>query len=500
MARLPGQPLTGLGDNMTTKKLNMWIGGETHATENYFDVLNPVDDSLYATAAHGAPADVEKAVATAKEAFKTFRKTLPAQREAWLIKAADIIQRREQEFVDILIDEVGSPIMKAKFEVIYAVNFLRAAAGMCRRIKGETMPTDMPGRISMSTRAPIGVVGIITPFNVPLIKGAKLAATPLATGNTVVALPSELTPSVQLLLGEVFEEAGFPKGVYNVVTGFGHEIGDSLTGHDDVKAVMFTGSSRVGQHIAQICGKQMKRVLLELGGKSPLVVLEDADLDAAAHAAAMACYFFQGQGCMVASRVLVQESIMDSFLEKLKEKAATFQGGDLRDPKTMIGPIISGRQRDRVRDHIEQARDKGATVLAGGNWHGFQPEATILTGVTEEMTVCREETFGPVNSVYPVKDLQHALEVANDTEFGLSAAIFTNDINSALTYVQDVEAGMVHINAPTFADEPHVPFGGVGNSGMGREGTEADMELLTELKWVTVQLPVDGVVFGPSAK
>lgn len=478
----------------------LWINGEWIEAEGgkTFEVLNPINDNVIGYAAHASVNDVDKAMQAAANTFETYRKTIHSQREAWLCKAADLIQERAEQFISVLVDEVGSPVAKARFEIKYAVDYLRASAGVPRRINGKTMPTDMPGRMSISTREPLGVVSTITPFNVPLIKGIKLSASPLATGNCVVTLPSQETPTIAMLLAELYRDAGFPAGTYNVITGFGEEIGDHMNGHDLNRAVMFTGSSRVGLHIAELCGRKMKRVLLELGGKSPLVVMKDADLDKAVHAAAMACFFFQGQGCMVTSRIYVEEDIWDVFMEKLQAEAQKFKSGDLRAPGVLVGPIISSRQRARVKEHIEQAREMGATVF-GGNWieHACQP--TILTNVTTEMTVCTEETFGPVTSVYPFKGLEDGLAKANDTRFGLTAAIFTQDINTALTYVQEVKSGMVHINAPTFADEPHVPFGGVGESGLGREGTEDDIELLTEQKWITVQLPDMTAKMGPQA-
>lgn len=477
-----------------------WIGGEWEDSESgrTFEVRNPIDDSVIGHAAHGNDADVDKAVRTAHQAFQSFRHTPPGKLEAMLIKAADLIGQRAEQFLDVLIDEVGSPIMKARFEVKYAVDYFRAAAGVPRRINGKVMPTDMPNRMSWAVREPLGVVSSITPFNVPLIKGAKLMGSPLSTGNTVVHLPSEETPTTALLLAQVLKDAGFPAGTVNVVTGVGAEIGDTLNAHPLVRAVMFTGSSRVGRHISELCGRQMKSCLLELGGKSPLVILEDADMGKALGATAMANFFFQGQGCMVTSRTYVQESIIDEFVAKLKGIADSYRPGDLRNPKTNMNPLITPRQRARVKHHVDDAVAKGATLVTGGFFEGHCYRPTILMGVEEGMTVCREETFGPVLSIYPIKDLADGMAKANDTRYGLSAAIFTNDINKALTYVKTVKAGMIHINAPTFADEPHVPFGGMGESGMGREGTEDDLEMLTEWKWITVQLPADAAM-GPVA-
>jgi acyl-CoA reductase-like NAD-dependent aldehyde dehydrogenase len=302
-------------------------------------------------------------------------------------------------------------------------------------------------------------------------------------------LASEEAPMVANRLADIYHEAGLPAGALNVVTGFGADIGDALTTHSLVKAVMFTGSSRVGKHIGGLCGSLMRRVVLELGGKSPLVILADADLDVAVEAATFGQFFFQGQACMASSRIYVEKSIEAEFCRRFKARAESLGMGDLRDPNTWVGPIISERQRQRVRTHIDDARAKGATVLTGGDWIGNRCRPTILTGVNESMTVCREETFGPVASIYPVADLDEAIARANDTNYGLSSAIFTRDISKAFRFMQEVHAGMVHINAPTINDEPHVPFGGSGDSGFGREGADVDIETLTEWKWITIQLP-----------
>lgn len=468
-----------------------WINGQPTPSDSgqYMDDLNPDDDSVYARLAAGTESDIDKAVQAAQAAFESWSKTLASEREAILSRAAGLVEQNRQEFVDILIDEVGSPFGKAQFEVAYGIGCLRAAAGVARQVRGETIPPDTPGRLSISIRQPLGVIASIAPFNVPFLKHTKLSSTPLATGNTVVMLPSEFASLTALRLAEIYKEAGLPDGVFNVVTGLGADIGDSLTAHPLTRVVMFTGSSRIGQHIIELCAPRKKKVLLELGGKNPLVVLKDADIDAAVQAAAFGTFFFQGQACMASSRIYVERPVFDEFVDKFKGVAGQLGMGDLRDPDTWLGPIISDRQRNRVRTHIEDAREKGATVEAGGEWIGNRCKPTILTGVGEGMTVCREETFGPVTSVYPVDSPEDALEKANDTEFGLSAAVFTRDIDKALTLAQGINSGMVHINAPTIADEPHVPFGGVGESGFGREGTDIDIDTLTEWKWITVQLP-----------
>ena len=365
---------------------------------------------------------------------------------------------------------------------------IRAAAGMCRNVRGETIPSDRPGTFSMSIRAPLGVVGVITPFNVPLIKTTRLVANALAVGNTVVHLPSEMAPHLTVLFAEIVSEAGIPAGAYNVVTGLGAEIGDYLTGNRNVDFVSFTGSSVVGQHINEICAKNKTPNTLELGGKSPTIVMADANLDEVMPLAARSIFMFAGQACIGSSRFYVERPIYDEFVKRFAMIAGKVGMGDLRDPNTVIAPIISERQRARVRDHIADAVAKGAKIAAGGEWVGNRCQPTLLTDVSEDMTVCRSETFGPVTSIYPIDSYEEGLEKANDTEYGLSSAIFTKNIDRAFHFAKNIGAGMCHINGPTIHDEAHVPFGGNGESGVGREGTDADMEAMTEMKWVTVQL------------
>ena len=479
-----------MSNDNTVLKVDPWIGGRfvPASSGRYFDDLNPEDDRVYARAGLGSTADVAAAVDSAHAAFQSFRTTLPKEREAWLCKAAQLLESRADEFVEVLVEEVGSTIMKARYEIGFSTSILRAAAGMTRNVSGKTMPSDVPGRFSMSIRQALGVVACVTPFNVPLIKGIRLTANALAIGNTTVLLPSEEAPVVAMLIARLYEDAGFPKGAFNFVTGMGEDIGDSLTTHPLVRAVSFTGSSRVGRHIRMLCAEHGKNVILELGGKSPFVVLKDADINKAAADAVFSIFINQGQVCMGASRIYVERPVFEAFLQRYIDNTKKVGMGGLRDPSTMIGPLINQRQRDRVRTHIDDAVAKGAKIEIGGNWRGNRCEPTILTGVKPGMVVCREETFGPVTSVYPVDSVDEALALANDSVYGLSAAIYTTNITTALKFAQQIKSGMVHINAPTPHDEPHVPYGGVGESGHGREGTDGDIEALTEWKWITVQL------------
>lgn len=476
----------------SNKAMGHWIDGqEVFASDGgLLETLNPIDDSHYGTVALGTAEDVNRAVESAHKAFASYRKTSTNDREAWLCKAVELLEERKQEFIEILHDEGGSSRKKAEFESNKAISFMRAAVGMVRNMSGKTLPTDYPGRISMTWREPRGVVAVITPFNVPLIKAGRLCANALATGSTVVLLPSEEHPTISLKFAQLISDAGFPPGTLNVVAGRGFDIGDALTGHELVKSVTFTGSTVVGKHIHKLCAENNKPVTLELGGKNPLVIMDDADLPKAVQAAVAGIFMHQGQACIGSSRVYVHADIYDQFTKMytgIAGKLGADAMGDLRDPNTIIGPIISDRQRERVKRHIEDARSKGATVATGGTWDGNRCAPTVLLDVTPDMDVFREETFGPVVSVYRFTDFDEVVKEANDTNYGLSSSIYTSNIHRAMDFAKRIEAGMVHINSPSITDEAHVPFGGVGDSGFGREGTEADLETFTELKWVTIQ-------------
>ena len=468
-------------DRTNNKSLKHFIAGQwiDAACGATFEVLNPLDDSLYAYAAKGTGDDIINAVAAAKAAFTSYKETTPTERERWLLRVAEIMEERQKDLVDCLIDEIGSPVQKAMFEFTKGLTMVRAAAGLCRNVRGETIPSDRASTFSMSIREPLGVVAVITPFNVPLIKTTRLVANALAVGNTVVHLPSEMAPHLSLIFAEIVAEAGIPDGVYNVVTGMGAEIGDDLTSHKDIDFVTFTGSTLVGQHINEICAKNKTPNTLELGGKSPTIILADADLDKVMPLAARSVFMFAGQACIASSRFYVERPLYEEFVKRFSKIIGKLVMGDLRDPNTVIAPIISLRQRERIKSHIDDARAKGANVI-GGEWEGNRCQPTLLTEVSEDMSVCRTETFGPVTAIYSIENYDEGLEKANDTEYGLSSAIFTKDIDKAFHFARNSNA--------TIHDEAHVPFGGNGESGVGREGTDSDMEAMTELKWVTVQL------------
>ncbi len=462
-----------------------WVPGSDNTLE---DDLNPANGEVYARVHQGSKKDLESAIDAAHAAFQFWGSTLAKEREAYLLAAADELLRRLPEFADVLINEGGSPFGKAMFESGFCANMLRSAAGECRRIHGETMPSDSPNMFSMSIRKPLGVVAAISPFNFPLLLALKKVCMAVAAGNTVVLKPAGTTPVIGLKIAELFHSVGLPPGVVNVVPASGAVAGEVFTSHPKVRLVTFTGSTGVGRKLAAKAAANLKKCTLELGGKSPLVVLRDAGVDYAVNTAAFGVFLHQGQICMAGSRVIVEQPIYDEFVKKLVTKVAGLKVGNPRDPDTVIGPLISPGQCTFIDGQLADATAKGARIQIGGTSKGSYYQPTVISGVKPGMSIYREETFGPVVSVIPAKDHEEALALANDTAYGLSAAVITNDLQRAMEFALKLESGMVHINHSTAYDEPHVPFGGTKDSGMGREGGHFSMEEMTELKWITVQM------------
>jgi benzaldehyde dehydrogenase (NAD) len=367
---------------------------------------------------------------------------------------------------------------------------LREAAAMTTQISGEVIPTDKPDNLAMAFRQPVGVVLGIAPWNAPVILGVRSVAMPLAYGNTVVLKASEMSPGVHRLIGSCLTEAGLGDGVVNVVTNAPEDaqaVVEALIAHPAVRRVNFTGSTRVGRLIALACAKHLKRALLELGGKAPLVILDDADLDAAVNAAAFGTFMNQGQICMSTERIVVDDQVADAFVAKFAAKANSLPYGDPRKGNVVLGSLVSGAACDRVGGLIDDAVAKGAVIAAGGRGNGTIMPATIVDHVTPAMRIYGEESFGPVVTVVRVSGVDEAVRVANDTEYGLSSAVFGRDIARALGVAKRIEAGICHVNAPTVHDEPQMPFGGTKASGYGRFGGKAAIDEFTELRWITVQ-------------
>lgn len=453
----------------------------------FIDVINPASRQPFSRVLMARPEHMTSAIDAAYAAKDIWGRTLAAERELILQRAAGVLEGARQEVVDLLIDEAGSTFGKAQFEVSFTANMLRAVSGEARRIQGSVMPADVPGMMSIAIRRPLGVVAGIAPFNFPLILATKKVSLALAAGNTFVLKPSEETSLVGLKIAEIFQAAGLPAGVLNVVPGEGPTIGPVLLADPRVRLVSFTGSTAVGKLIAVECAKHGKKVILELGGKSPLIVLKDADLDYAVATACFGIFIHQGQICMAGSRIIVEAPIYEAFLERFVAKAKTLKVGDPRDPHTVIGPLIRGSQCGLIDGKIKESVAAGARVLLGGTHEGNFYHPTVIADVRPGMAAFCDELFGPVAAVVRAQDADHALKLANDTAYGLSSAVLTNDLELAMKFALELEVGMVHINGPTVHDEATVPFGGVKDSGNGREGGHWSMDELTETKWITIQ-------------
>lgn len=454
------------------------------------DVFSPASEQPIASVARGDDTDIQLAVASARKGFQQWNSLAPKDREEVLLRAADLVKSEgEQRFLDILIDESGSAITKARNEILYTVDLLRTAAGEVRRLYGDTFPNDNPERISMVFREPLGIVGVISPYNAPLALLTKMAAFPLAAGNAVVIKPSEETPLTALAFGQLLVDAGLPPDAMNVVTGFGTECGAALVSHKDIDAIALTGSTRTGKIIGAEAMQRMRPVQLELGGKSALIVLKDADPAKSAAIAAQGIFTHAGQICMANSRIIVDREIADEFLSRLKQEAEQLKIGDLRDPDTLYGPLINRQAVEKVLNHINQAVDAGASLLTGGEIaQGLVIKPTILLNPPKEQSVWCEESFGPVASVVLVGGLDEAISVANDSAYGLSAAVLTHNVQWSFKAAREIKAGSVHIGMHSFQSNALAPIGGLGDSGIGRSGGRYSTEEFTELKWVSIEL------------
>ena len=478
---------------MVSKTHKMFIGGKwiDSTSGDYFDDLNPYTGEVYARVPAGNREDARQAIAAAKAAFPEWSTSPPGQRREIFLKAADIMERRSDELVKAMMEEVGGTIGISMFQMHFVPGLYRMAAGAGYEVKGEIIPADHADSFFMAVRQPAGVVACFAPFNVPYILGSRSFALPIAYGNTAVLKPSEEAPLTGgLLLAEIFEEAGLPPGVLNVVTSTREsapEVGDELVANPAVRRISFTGSTEVGRIIAENAGRHLKRAVLELGGKDPLIVLGDADLDYALDAAVWGAFLHQGQICMSTERIIVEKSIAKPFIARLKDRAQEIPIGDPTNPATAIGPLINQRAIEKVHSHVEEAVAGGAHLVTGGQYDNLVYHPTVVTDVDPAMRLFREQTFGPVAPIVVVRDREEALAVANDSDYGLSAGIITNDFTRALDMALKLETGMVHIGDQTVNDEPQAPFGGVKGSGYGRFGGQAALDEFTELRWINVQ-------------
>jgi acyl-CoA reductase-like NAD-dependent aldehyde dehydrogenase len=460
-----------------------WVDALSGAT---FDDLNPYTGEVYARVPKGDARDADRVMAAAYGARAQWAATQPLARSQIITKAAQILEASRAEFAEVLTQEGGGTFGKVMFEISQTVDLLETAAADSKRILGETFHNDL-GKLSMTLRKPRGTVLAISPWNFPLILSMYKVAYSLATGNTVVLKPASETPVTGLKIGELFEKAGLPPGVLNVITGPGGVLGDVLIDDDRCSFVAITGETGTGRHVAMRAAAKLKEYTLELGGKNPLIILADADMDYAVKSTVFSAFLHQGEICMSVDRVIVEKPIVEEFTKRLVGFAANLPVGDPSLPTTFIGPVISDNQIQTIDAHVKDAVAKGATLLTGGTYEGRLYKPTVLTGVTPEMRIYYEETFGPVTSIIPVNDEKEALKVANDTTYGLSAGVITKDLEKAIFLAEGLEAGMVHVNDGSIDADACCPFGGCKGSGQGREGGQYSLNELTEVKWVTIQ-------------
>jgi len=455
-----------------------------------FNRHNPISGEVATRAAAASTGDALAAADAAAAAFPHWSALGPAARRAKLNRAADLLESRAQQFATILAAETGATAGWGHFNVHLAAGMLREAAALTTQIGGEVVPSDVPGSLALAIRQPVGVVLGIAPWNAPIILGVRALAVPLACGNTVVLKASEVCPATHRLIGAVLNEAGLGEGVVNVVT---HDpkdaqvLAEALIAHPAVKRINFTGSTRVGKIIAGLAARYLKPVLLELGGKAPLIVLDDADIDAAVDATVFGAYANSGQICMSTERVIVDQKVADELASKLAKRVAALPAGDPRAGDFVLGSVIGKDSVDRVQRLVSDAVAQGAKVLVGGESDGTIMKGLVVDQVTPDMALFREESFGPQVSITRVASAEEAVKLANDTEYGLAAAIFSRDIAKAIELAKRIETGICHINGPTVHDEAQMPFGGVKASGYGRFGGKAGVHEFTELRWITIQ-------------
>ncbi|HTW89509.1 MAG TPA: aldehyde dehydrogenase [Candidatus Binataceae bacterium] len=455
-----------------------------------FERRDPLTGEVATRAAAATVEDAVAAVDSAAKAFPAWAAVGPTERRGLLLKAADLLEAHAPDFAKLMKEEMGGNAVFIHFNVGLAAGIMREAASLTTQVTGETIPTDKPGCLSITIRQPVGVILSIAPWNGPVILAVRAIAYPLACGNTVVLKASELSPGTHHLIGEVMREAGLPQGVVNIISNApadAAKIVGALIAHPAVRRVNFTGSTKTGRIIAETAARYLKPVLLELGGKSPLLVLDDGDLDQAVNAAAFGAFFYQGQVCMSTERVVVDQSVADEFVAKFGVKAASIPVGNSRNADVAIGTLIDRSAADRIDTLIKEAIKDGAKLVAGGKREGTIMSPTVLDFVTPKMRIYHEETFGPVTCVVRARDVEDAIRIANDTDYGLSASVFGRDVNRAFGVAMRIDSGMCHINGPTINDEAQIPFGGTKSSGYGRFGGKAVINEFTELRWITIE-------------
>jgi aldehyde dehydrogenase (NAD+) len=473
-----------------TDLAQQYIDGEWRPGTGSWDIIdfNPYDGEKLASIPVATADEVDQAYRAAERAQRAWADTNPYARRTVFERALRIIEDREEEIAEAIVAELGGTRLKAAFELHLAKDFMREAVHLALRPEGRILPSPVDGKENRVYRVPVGVVGVISPFNFPFLLSVKSVAPALALGNAVVLKPHQNTPICGgSLVAKVFEEAGLPTGLLNVVITDIAEIGDALIAHPIPKVISFTGSDKVGRHVATVCAANFKHAVLELGGNSALIVLDDADIDYAVDAAVFSRFVHQGQVCMAANRILVDRSVEKEFTEKFVAKVRTLKVGDPADPATHIGPLINSSQADAVSALVEQTVEAGATALLHGAIDGNLVSPSVLTGIPADSPVLTQEIFGPVALIVPFDGEDEAVRIANETPYGLSGAVHTGDVERGVRLARRVDTGMIHINDGTVHDEPIVPFGGEKQSGLGRLNGDSMLDSFTTQKWISVQ-------------
>lgn len=471
--------------------VDLLIGGDEQAAESgeRFDVVSSRDGRVVTRAAAASLDDALRAANNAAAAFPVWSGLEPGRRRHILSTAADLVARYSERLVEVIVRETGTTRNWARFNCEMAEQFLRDAAATVTYVRGESVPSDLKSSWSLVQRTPVGVVLGMAPWNAALLLGVRAVAMPLACGNTVVLKSSELCPATHYAIGAILREAGLPPGALNVISNAppdAQAIVDGLIAHPAIRRVNFTGSTRVGRLVALSCAKQLKRCLLELGGKCPLIVLRSADLDLAADAAVFGAFANQGQACMSTERLIIDNAVAETLIGKIHERASALNGGPMNGLADRIGCLVNHEASRRALSLVDDAVSKGAKLILGGQVHESTMEATLLDGVHSGMRIYHEESFAPILPIIRVSSPEEAVTIANDTEYGLAAAVFTSDMAEAIRLSRQIETGVVQINGPTIHDEAQIPFGGVKSSGYGRFGGWAGIDEFTELRWVSV--------------
>src|SRR5713101_3263805 len=474
-----------------------FIGGKwiESTSSRIVNNINPSNtDDIIGTVRQATRGEARAAIESANDAFHGWRSTPAPARGKIVAKAARLLEESKEELAQILTREEGKTISESRGELQRSINVAEFCAGESRRMNGETIFSELPSNFVYTIKQPLGVVACVTPWNFPVAIPVWKIAPALVAGNTVVFKPATLTPATGVRIVELFEEAGIPPGVLNLIIGSGADAGDEIINHPAVKAISFTGSNPVGIRLYEQASRRGAKVQCEMGGKNPVVIMEDADMDLAVESTAQGAFGSSGQRCTATSRAIVVNDVADEFVDRISKRAQSMRIGDGMDPKTEMGPSVDEGQFKTVLKYIDIGREDGATLVCGGTRatgngldKGYFVRPTVFDHVTPDMRIAREEIFGPVLSLLRVKDFDDAMQVANDTEYGLSSSIVTNDAARIFRFVDEIETGMTHINSPTTGGEAHVPFGGTKGTGIGdREQGSTALDFYTELKVVYV--------------